>query len=431
MATIVSRLLGVSLLAVLFGGLASYPEGADLVVKLSPAVAHREVPSTYFAMNLAGSAWKHPWPTIDVGAVRIFDSAWEKVEPRKGVWDFAHLDEDVANAKAHKADVAFILFTTPTWASSRPLERGPFGYQQPGDLAEARNLTDWEEYVRVIGKRYKGRVTTYEMWNEPNQRDTYSGDIPNLVQLCRSAYRVLKEIDPSIQVVSPSPANVEGAAYVRSFIEQGGGDTFDVLGYHFYDNLGSKDIHPESMIGTAEQLRHILEHYKIGQKPIWNTESGYYISSGPNAKTHYKVFPKDVHILSQDEAANAVARSYILGWATGIERFYWYAWGEPAYALVDDNGTSDKKATATYSTMSKWLIGATYVSVTHNVSGEWIVELRSRAGKVEHIAWASKDSMAFTVPPEWKATESEDLLAAKTQLKDSGLMLTGEPTLIQ
>ena len=151
-------------------------------------------------------------------------------------------------------------------------------------------------------------------------KSNYSGDVPHLVQLCSAAYHVLKQVDPTIRVISPSPAPGGGPQYLRSFIEQGGGKTFDILGFHFYDNLSADRIHPESIVGTAQQLRNMLVSLKLADIPIWNTESGYYIHSAPTAKSYIKNYPAHIHVLAQQEAVDAVGRSYALAWAVGIER---------------------------------------------------------------------------------------------------------------
>jgi hypothetical protein len=422
--------VGALLIACLISLPLSCSEAGDRPIELTPNVVHGPVPKTYFAMNLAGSAWKHPWPTVDVGAVRIFDSVWAKLEPQKGSWDFTHLDEDIASAQAHHADVDLVLDSTPTWASARPTETNPHPWQAPGTRAEAKNIADWETYVRTVATRYKGRVHVYEMWNEPNMNDSYSGDPAHLVQLCKSGYRVLKKVDPSIQVISPSPAPSGGAVYLRSFIEQGGGDTFDILGFHFYDNLSSLQIHPESIIGTAAQLRRMLASLNLGSKPIWNTESGYYIHSSPTAKAYIKNYPANIHVLSQGEAVDAIGRSYALAWAVGIERFYWYGWGEPAYAIVDDNGTGIKDATTAYATISKWLLGAAYVSVTHTDNSEWVIESRTDKGALQYVVWTNKDKEIFTIPTVWKVSQVEDLTGGHTPISTQTITLTGTPRLL-
>lgn len=398
--------------------------------ELAPNAAQNAIPESYFGMNLAGASWKHPWPTVNVGSVRTFDSEWTKVEPEKGVWDFTHLDQDVAAAQAHHAEAQLVLDTTPTWASARPNETYPYAWEPSGSRAEAENIADWETYVRTVAERYKGRVHVYEMWNEPNMKGSFTGGNAQLIQLCRSAYRVLKQVDPAILVVSPSPAPGGGSIWLHTFIDQGAGDTFDILGFHFYDNLGATQIHPESIIGTAEHLRQMLAIVRLPNKPIWNTESGYYIHSSPAARTQIGNLPPHIHVLSQQEAVDAVGRAYALGWASGIERFYWYGWGEPQYAIVDDLGATPKDATTAYATISKWLTGATYLSVTNTHAGEWIVALRAKNGAPQYIVWTTGNKESFTIPADWKVLQVDDLTGGHVPISTSAIDLGGTPRLL-
>ncbi len=396
----------------------------DRPVPLSTQASAGPVPKTYFGINLAGAAWSHPWPTLNAGYVRLFDSTWDHVELEKGVWTFDHLDADVARARQHHAELLLLLSSTPTWASARPTETNPYPWQHPGARAEAAEIADWETYVRTVATRYKGKVSTYELWNEPNQKDSYSGDVPHMVAMCQAAYRVLKEVDPAITVVSPSPAPGSGFPFLWQFLKTGK-DTFDVLGYHFYDDL-SKPPNPEGVIGTAREL-----HKLVGTKPIWDTESGYYIRSGPAAAAQIKDFPGYVHVLDQDESAAAVARSYLSGWAGGIARFYWYAWAEPQYALVDDGGTRPKAATAAYTTVERWLLGATYQSLTRSPGNLWTLTLQTPTGKIVHIVWASKDPQTLTPPSEWKAAHEEDALGKAAALPPGPLTVGALPVLLR
>jgi hypothetical protein len=408
-------------------GISQHP---DQQTVLAPGVAQRQLPGTYFGMNLAGAAWEHPWPSVVVGSVRIFDSEWTKIEPQKGIWNFAHVDADVTAAQANHAEVQLVLDSTPTWASARPVEVYPYAFEPPGSRAEARHIADWEEYIRRVAQRYKGRVRVYEMWNEPNAKGSFTGSSESLIQLCRSAYKVLKQVDPSILVVSPSPAPVNGSIWLHSFIDHGGGDTFDVLGFHFYDNLSSPQIHPESIIGTADHLRQMLAAVKLS-KPIWNTESGYYIHSSVAAQTQVRSFPSYVHVLSDQESVDAVGRAYAIGWAAGIERFYWYGWGEPQYAIADDVGATQKAATIAYSTIEKWLIGASYVSLSHNEAGEWVVVSRMRNGALQYLIWSVNGKDRFVIPTNWAVTEVSDLIGSHSVLSGRTIDLSSAPRLLR
>jgi hypothetical protein len=385
-----------------------------------------EVPALYFGLNDAGRAWTRPWPTIETGAIRVFDSAWVYVEPQRGQWVFENLDRDVDEAHKRGQDLDLILVSTPTWASARPTEPG----RTPGASAEAADIKDWEAYVSAVAKHFKGRVHTYELWNEPNLKYGFTGDMPHLAALTKSAYRILKQTDPSIVVISPALANVNPIPYLRSFLEAGGAGSFDVLGFHFYDNLGNPAIHPENIVGTAGQLRRVLNSAGLASTPIWNTESGYYIASGPQAHYHNTHWPGGIHILGQAEAVQALGRSYILGWPAGIQRFYWYAWGEPAYAFVDDGGASEKDVTQAYKTVRRWLLGKRYLDVSRSASGVWIVHIEDAHHKPAWIIWNETGAENFEIPKEWGVTQSESLLAQTQPLPPTAFAVTHSPTLL-
>ncbi len=409
----------------------AHAQTAAKTFDIDAVAAQTAVPGSYFGMNLAGAAWQHPWPAVSTRQVRIFDAAWYHLEPQKGAWDFAHLDKDVEEAQQHHADLDLVLEAPPTWASARPNETNPYPWQPAGVRAEAAHLDDWAEYVRAIAMRYKGKVHTYELWNEPNQKDSYSGDIAHLVDMSREAYRVLKEVDPRITVISPSPAPGKGVEYLGSFLSQGGGSAFDVLGFHFYDNLSDPHTHPEGVLGTARALRDLFAANGLPGKPVWNTESGYYIHSDPGAAAQIGNYPSGTHVLGQDEAAAAVARSYLAGWAAGIGRFYWYAWAEPQYAFVDDGGTRPKKATIAFDTVEQWITGTRYQALARSAENVWTLTLLTPSNKAEHIVWTSQDPGALAIPPSWHATRLVDLAGKEATFGTAPVAIGPMPALVR
>ncbi len=415
----------------LFSASISVAQGTAKNFPLEAEAAAVPVPKSYFAINLAGAAWKDSWPTLGNKEVRDFDAAWYHLEPQKGAWDFTHLDADVQRAQQHHADLDLVLESPPTWASARPSESNPYPWQPAGSRAEARDLDDWTNYVRTVAARYRGRVLTYELWNEPNQKDSYSGTVAGQVTMAQAAYRALKAVDPRITVISPSPAPSGGQEYLRAFITAGGGSAFDVLGFHFYDNLSDPQIHPEGILNSARQLHAMLAANGLGAKPVWNTESGYYIQSDPAARAQIKNYPHGIHALDQDEAAAAVARSYLAGWAAGIGRFYWYAWAEPQYALVDDAGAHEKPATAAYRVVERWMEGTTYQSLDRSGTNLWTLTLESPAHKVEHVLWTSAGTQTFTPPAGWRAGKLEDLTGGVQTLGAAPVTVGPEPVLLR
>src|SRR5208282_3771940 len=80
-------------------------------------------------------------------------------------------------------------------------------------------------------------------------------------------------------------------------------------------------------------------------KPIWNTETNWFSP---------KPFP------SEDLAAAYLARSYILDWAAGVQRFYWYAWDNRGVQVLttEEDNQSLKPAGRAYGIVYQWLVGA-------------------------------------------------------------------------
>ena len=133
------------------------------------------------------------------GAGGLWDAyvTWPNLEPARGKWDFSRLDKYVAIAEKRGVSILLPLGLTPAWASARPAEASNY---KPGNAAEPSNLELWRNYVRTVASRYKGRIRTYELWNEPNIPKFFSGSVDMLVKLTQIAREELKKVDPNIQL---------------------------------------------------------------------------------------------------------------------------------------------------------------------------------------------------------------------------------------
>src|SRR5256884_3286953 len=175
--------------------------------------------SDLFGLHIHHLPQPTPWPRVSFGSWRLWDAyvVWPNVEPQKGQWDFSHLDGYISLAESHSVEILLPLGLTPAWASSRPKEKS--GYE-PGNAAEPRNISDWSEYVREVATRYKGRIHAYEIWNEPNLSDFFSGRPDTMLELAREAYGVLKQVDETVLVVSPSATGQTGIAWLEHYLQK-------------------------------------------------------------------------------------------------------------------------------------------------------------------------------------------------------------------
>jgi Glycosyl hydrolases family 39 len=404
--------VGMLWLVAVFSAFATPPQKSQLTLT-APA---REIPANYFGMHFHHAGTTTPWPDLPIGAWRLWDAyvAWADLEPQKGEWQFDTLDRYVALAEQHHVELLLVLGQSPAWASARPRERSPY---HPGNAAEPKNLEDWRAYVRAIATRYKGKIRAYEIWNEPNLKQFWTGSVEQMVALTRDTSQIIHGIDPDAIVVSPSAVGTAGTRWLGAFLARGGGRYVDVIGFHFYVDPRA----PEAMLPLIQRVKRLMAQNGAGAKPLWNTESGW---SRP------KPFPSD------ELAAAYLARAFVLNWAAGVERFYWYAWDNHDWVSLQtterDNKTL-KPAAKAYETVANWLVGARLDNCREDAKSTWMCELRrsSTQGDTQQwIVWNARGNIQLHIPQSWHAKTITPLLGAPAEIHGSSIAMDRTPVLV-
>jgi hypothetical protein len=353
------------------------------------------VPASYFGIHIhrpsAGS-----WPQIPAAEWRLWDSegsVWYNLEPHRGQWNFAQLDRDVAMAEEHHVGLLLTLGQSPPWASSRPKDPPTW---RPGGPAPPADEQDWKSYVHTVAVRYQGRIHTYEVWNEPNLKEFYSGTPEQLVALARDAYEIIHQIDPTAVVVSPSITGSYGIGWLRHYLDAGGGQYADVIGYHFYASPKA----PEASIATMLQVREVMCNHHLENTSLWDTETGFSIES--KFKVIHPLAGSLSQIVSQADAIGYVMRAYVVHWAAGVSRLYWYDWDGNAMGLGDNDGHEKKAAASGYIAIHQWMVGAIIKSCDRDSDGNWTCAL-SRDGHPQWIIWNDEGTTdTKPTPVSWK-----------------------------
>jgi Glycosyl hydrolases family 39 len=365
------------------------------------------IPASYFGLHIhhLDRPIPTPWPNMPVPAWRLWDAdvTWHDLEPNKGQWQFARLDRYVSLAEQHGTGILLPLAMPPAWASARP----------PADNAEPANLDDWRTYVRTVVSRYKGRIQAYEIWNEPNLRDFWTGTLDQMFTLTKEASQIIHSVDPNALVVSPSATADYGIPWLAEFLKKGGGQYVDVIGYHFYLNPQTM---PEELLPFIQKVRRVMSENDLGNKPLWNTESGW---------------QKPTRFDSEEVAGGFLARAYILSWAAGVQRFYWYAWDNRSMGIVtykEDERTVTPAGYA-YKDTEQWLVGARMDGCTESADHAWACQL-NRSGKKEWIVWNPLGNHKFDVPAAWHVSSATPLLHDRRSLNDSSIDIGPVPTLL-
>jgi hypothetical protein len=375
---------------------------------------------SYFGMHIHRA--ENAWPNVAFGSWRLWDAGadWASLEPIRGQWDFNRLDKYIALSLKHGIEPVLVLGNSPVWASSRPFERSAYRY---GGAAEPRSLSDWENYVRIVATRYRGKVRYYEIWNEPNLTQFYSGSVKTMLELTRVAHASLKDVDPRIQVLSPSPTEQRGIKWLDEFLRLGGGDYVDIIAYHFY----VRPAPPEKMVTLIGDVRLLMDRYGQGAKPLWNTESGWDILNAGQDSTVSDA-------LSSNLAADFVARALVLNWVSGVSRFYWYAWDNTIMGLVERDKKSLKLAARAYSRTAMWLIGVVMEGCTTDRYGSWVCKMNRQNERNAWIIWNPEKHLDMELPSKWNAIEYLTLDGVTHEIKgqDSGRVpISSSPILVK
>jgi hypothetical protein len=277
-------------------------------------------------------------------------------------------------SQAHDIELLLTLGMTPQWASSQPT-KVPEGFLAYGKGAQAPpvRIEDWREYIRTVATRYKGKIRYYEIWNEPNQSEFFSGNLQQMLTLSKVAYEVLKAVDDNNVVLSPSvKCDQSGQAWLHKFLALGGGNYADVLGAHFYVMPRG----PEVMVDQIERVHYLMHEYGIN-KPLWNTETGW----GPPSS-----------FSSQDEEAAFVIRAFILNAAAGVQRVYWYAWDNTnwvALRLTEPSTGVLRRGALAYEQLSQWLNGAQIEHCKTEGRDNWSCSVTRATGEHWLVLWDS------------------------------------------
>lgn len=198
---------------------------------------------------------------VDVLRISI---GWDGIEPQRDRYDFAFWDEVVALATAANVTLIPYVAYTPEWNSDGAPES--FWKTPPRDVGEFR------EVMQLLAERYRGRIRSWEIWNEPDNRDYWLGSAEQFAALLAAGAEGVRAADPEARVVLGGLAG--GVEFLRAlFDEHGSGERVDVVNLHgYYEtwNPNALETFPE-YIG---EVREIVERHG-GRQALWMAEVGY------------------------------------------------------------------------------------------------------------------------------------------------------------
>jgi len=317
------------------------------------------------------------WPEVPFGSIRPAGVSWGALEPAKGQYDWHSLDTWVQETQRHHVQLDYVFVNVPRWASTRPDEQcigKKFGCAAPPKMG------DWEEFVTTLVTRYKGKIASYELWNEPNASGFWTGTPKEMAALAERAYGIIKSIDPAAIVASPAPSStgwpMAHDAWFDEYFKAGGGKYADVIAWHGYAGRNDQPaLPPEGLARQIQSLRAVMAKHQLADRAIWNTEGGW---------------GKDAQLPDEQEQAAFLVKWYLINFTNGIARAYWYQWDNPDWGTLWRESSGITAAGKAAQQVAEWLAGATSVNpcAPSGSSGLWICDLRKGNGQFR-VAWSA------------------------------------------
>jgi hypothetical protein len=223
------------------------------------------------------------------------DFSWNRLEPRRGEFNWTFHDHLVACAKRNGITVYAIVGYWSGWTK-------PY---------TAEGIRDYVQFARALVRRYGNDIKQWEIWNEPNiffwqgPKDLYA-------DLLKQSYAAIKELDPDAQVLGLSTAGID-TKYIARMLELEA--PFDILTIHPY----RRQLNDQGFIRDLKAVSDQVRLPDGRRRPVWLTEMGW------ATHTPHNTVKQDFAPNSLRTQAELIVRSYLCAIVSGVEpRTFWY-----------------------------------------------------------------------------------------------------------
>lgn len=287
-------------------------------------------------------------------------TSWSDLQPAAhGPLAWTYLDETID--AAHRAGLKIRLQVSgmPRWAAAGRSRPGTPSRQAPHTATQRRR---WVRFIARLVRHERHRVQYLEVWNEPNDADSWAASPRAYAELLAATYPVVHHIDPAMKVVLGG-LSLNDAGYLQRLyaaIRAVAGTTrvFDVLGVHPY--TGDRDpgiddpaaVNRHGRFGLVDgnfvgyrRLHRVMTAHGDGALPIYIGEFGY--STKP-----WNGNPP----LPDRTRARYLTRAFETATCTPyVEALSWYyleptPWDAPSWTLLDRHG----RPNLTYHALAAW-----------------------------------------------------------------------------
>ncbi len=255
------------------------PLGINLF--LEKEVDPAKVEKTLQMVQDAGFKWvrqSFPWNDIEISGKGDFV---DRRGPGPWVSAWAKYDRIVEGCLKHGLQIIARLDSPPVWS------RLPSDDLQAFPKGPPANYSDYGDFVSNLASRYKGKISYFQIWNEPNLIGEWGGHPINpeeYVALLKIAHDRIKQVDPQAVIITAALAptaersirNLNDVLFLEGMYRAGASKYFDILSTMLY-GLGQSPGERRTDLNRLNfsrpiLLRRVMEQNGDSSKPIWISE---------------------------------------------------------------------------------------------------------------------------------------------------------------
>jgi hypothetical protein len=329
---------------------------------------------------------------------------WNQVQPEPGPFQFAKASKNLDYLDAHGMPILGQLFGTPTWAASIPQPRGK-GYTGVPPQWDA-----FARYVRETVTRYKGRISHWEIGNEPEVSVFWRGTPEEFAEYCRIAYREAKAADPHCVVMSAGNTTPPWIWHEQA-AKAGAWKWCDLMSIHLtYSARKSTEANEREFASVLGHFRELAIKYGATGKPlpIWNSETG--ITDSPwLSDLDPETAPIEEALPDQVDAVRGAIRMVqgeILMQAMGIDKHFLYFQTPVKPSVLEDYVTLEFTGAPRPKTLTRAVLDAFLEKavpegpyVKRSEAGFWAFTWRAPSGGSLAALWCEDGNrVSFEAP---------------------------------
>lgn len=317
----------------------SYTRSDRLGITFISSIDSNNNADRYRNALILGAGWNR-WPLY-----------WDRVETAPNEWDWSAYDNLVESDLRNGLQINAILLGRPNFRADGNIIQGIYepifadGKDTPTEGVGINPNNPWAQYVFEAVTRYKpggdlarerrfrdGQgIRVWEVWNEPDFAPFWQGGIPAYARLLKTAYIVIKEVDPSATVVFGGLLYATDDSWltqVLSIFQQDRlRDSYnwfmDVVAIHSYDD-------PWRSAWLTLYARQGLKAYGL-ERPIWVNETGVSVWNDYPGPVWSNAPEDRIRLATTEQQAHFFIMSAAYAWSEGADKIFFHQ-------LYDDCG---------------------------------------------------------------------------------------------